>query len=1198
MKYLKQIIAVVLLCAYGTASAAISSGYYYVKSYNDKYLTENNTEHTLVCSDLASPTNYAQVWYLTVTGTNVTIKNALTDRYVQGQGSFSNQYSTGTNTQNFTIGESDGVYTFQYDPYYQAGLHCDNSNVVVEWYTSEAKSKWTIEAVTIDNNALAAQKTALSETSASQLTNYFTTTACTALKSPYSSYTETQLRSAMSALPTTVQDLAVKIRNNAWTTYSGWSKTEKTFRIADYKAYSSHTRWTSILGGGYSMGRLSNPTGIWVNSGDYLQVYVGAIPSGQSVKLEVAGYGQASGTQYSLHEGMNALQMASTGNCFVFYEVDNTTNGTVPFKLLSTYADVTVHIEGGTVQGYFDLTKGDTDSDWTQLKRHLLTDATNRPAVCLKTDKHVMNLGINRLNTALGSSSMVDMLTAWRNLAEWEDELMGRTDSYVGQSTYGQYCNTLYSVTALPGTNGPPHCSSYGTYYYEYSDDLIFNANALMTVADNMWCIAHEQGHSRQTPINMVGNTEISNNLFSNMAIYKQGRYTSRTASIKEVFRDFSNGLSWPERVAKACDSYGNYNQQLLHLNWSLYLYFHILGNDPDFFPRLFDALRADPMTKISGSNSNTLTPADTDYLKYYVKCCQVSGYDLTDFFAAYGFFMIPPERDYSITYNGYTTNRFQTINDYSYYYLYVTQSMIDNARNQVKQMSNLKPCNIIFIEDRVTAPLATYEGHAEGELRTINPDSPVKSFGQVGETGQYTDFGATCSAYGFNVDKKGHVTVSGTGAVGFIVYDADGNIVGYYNTYSFKLPDNIGAGYTIKAAAGDGRQVVATKDTSIEVIITEFPRTDMWYSFRSLRGNRFVLNNGAGEGVVGTTNATLTDSKQWKFVAREGEVEAFDIVNRNDGSYLDPTAEWNSQVSTTTTQPSTGWRVEPAATEGLYIITTGSAQLNQTTFSGTNGNMIYNWGGGSNTSDEGCQFTIAEVESIDIPVLSDEALEELEGYGMNVSSTAASNLITGQWYVMFDRGTSPGNHGYLYEQVSSHTLYNTASVPSGLATDACKYLVRLLDADGSKYYLQTGYGNYFGQIQASTTVPVLPTKTQRITVAKIANTDGHFYLQGETGGVILDANDVRYGDATVVGWGTSVPTAIGGNNDWAFYPVTLIGRGDVNGDGQVTIADVTALVNIILGKATDEYGVADINGDEQVTIADVTALVNIILGN
>ena len=54
---------------------------------------------------------------------------------------------------------------------------------------------------------------------------------------------------------------------------------------------------------------------------------------------------------------------------------------------------------------------------------------------------------------------------------------------------------------------------------------------------------------------------------------------------------------------------------------------------------------------------------------------------------------------------------------------------------------------------------------------------------------------------------------------------------------------------------------------------------------------------------------------------------------------------------------------------------------------------------------------------------------------------------------------------------------------------------------------------------------------------------------------------------------------------------------GDVNRDGSVTIADVTALVNIILGKDSDAYDTdaADVNGDGSITIADVTALVNII---
>ncbi len=55
---------------------------------------------------------------------------------------------------------------------------------------------------------------------------------------------------------------------------------------------------------------------------------------------------------------------------------------------------------------------------------------------------------------------------------------------------------------------------------------------------------------------------------------------------------------------------------------------------------------------------------------------------------------------------------------------------------------------------------------------------------------------------------------------------------------------------------------------------------------------------------------------------------------------------------------------------------------------------------------------------------------------------------------------------------------------------------------------------------------------------------------------------------------------------------------GDVNEDGRITIADVTALVNILLGKEGQyDSRLVDVNGDSKLSIADVTALVNVLLG-
>ena len=56
---------------------------------------------------------------------------------------------------------------------------------------------------------------------------------------------------------------------------------------------------------------------------------------------------------------------------------------------------------------------------------------------------------------------------------------------------------------------------------------------------------------------------------------------------------------------------------------------------------------------------------------------------------------------------------------------------------------------------------------------------------------------------------------------------------------------------------------------------------------------------------------------------------------------------------------------------------------------------------------------------------------------------------------------------------------------------------------------------------------------------------------------------------------------------------------GDVNGDGMVTVTDVTMLVDYILGQTNDVFVIenADVNGDGGITVTDVAELVNVILG-
>ena len=56
--------------------------------------------------------------------------------------------------------------------------------------------------------------------------------------------------------------------------------------------------------------------------------------------------------------------------------------------------------------------------------------------------------------------------------------------------------------------------------------------------------------------------------------------------------------------------------------------------------------------------------------------------------------------------------------------------------------------------------------------------------------------------------------------------------------------------------------------------------------------------------------------------------------------------------------------------------------------------------------------------------------------------------------------------------------------------------------------------------------------------------------------------------------------------------------RGDVNGDGEVNIADVNAVIGVILSDAATATALDDVNGDGEVNIADVNAVIDMILSN
>ena len=53
---------------------------------------------------------------------------------------------------------------------------------------------------------------------------------------------------------------------------------------------------------------------------------------------------------------------------------------------------------------------------------------------------------------------------------------------------------------------------------------------------------------------------------------------------------------------------------------------------------------------------------------------------------------------------------------------------------------------------------------------------------------------------------------------------------------------------------------------------------------------------------------------------------------------------------------------------------------------------------------------------------------------------------------------------------------------------------------------------------------------------------------------------------------------------------------GDVNGEGEVNIADANTIIDMILSGNKESVG--DVNGDHEVNVADVNAVIDIILNS
>ncbi|MBP5772182.1 MAG: M60 family metallopeptidase [Bacteroidaceae bacterium] len=768
----------------------LTSGAYYriICPLYERVMTESGNSLVSIALD---ENNYYQVWKLTKNGTGYSIQNLVTERYVQVQSATSTVYVTGTTATPFyfTRSVSDGNYrwTIANGSNDAWGLHTSESQGynVVRWYTNAEASVWAIHKVELTDEEIEAARATykayadvVAKKAALQraLNNLFSDKACTILKEEIQALTDEQLAANeyFTTLNAEMQAMVLKVKNNTWQQFTN-KKTgytadyEKFFRVADYKIYSHYQQMSN--GSNFTMsnsfGKLSGPTGIVANGGDIIYVYVDASPKTnctlqlEAVSTEGVPGNHQTGEVTDLKAGLNIFMFNEQRMLYIFHQLNDTK------KLLANYPDIKIHIEGGQLNGYWDATRDMTNADWALLQQDLLKAS---PVLNLKTQHLVFCMNADLVKQC-EPNEMEGLMRIWDMIPENEERYMGVED-FEGRFRNVWNCFSInYNYM---------FASTYGTYYHENTLSTIMNYEN-MRKAGSIWGPSHEMGHNHQASINIIGTTESSNNLFSNINTFEQGIITSRRQLPVDVFWELAKDTPWLQRNIWNTTS----------MFYQLYLYFHVQHHDDNFLPNLFRKMRKNPINKWSGpGNGGPTSYGKDDYLHLAKMICDVAEADLSEFFEAYGMF-IPVNM--------------MEVGDYSTYFVTTTQADITSAKRYMQKYPK-KLGNIMFIDDHISPMKAAdpdnkFEGKPASRLKTNNLDQhnevaeykslPVGDVGDYEEYDGHEEYDVTRDYFTISGNTISFYT-RGSGYVGHKFYDLKGNLIWATNAKKATLPEKL----------------------------------------------------------------------------------------------------------------------------------------------------------------------------------------------------------------------------------------------------------------------------------------------------------------------------------------------------------------------------------------------------------------------
>ena len=652
------------------------------------------------------------------------------------------------------------------------------SGALADYKASGWKDYGTILGGLENYYALEADPTTIAKTLCG---NFFDDAACTQLKPEYQEMSDSLLTVRMTevGMPEYMVNIAIKVKNGAWAAY------EEGFRIHSYKAYSDASYWNNkmMASGGSYMG---NPTGIYAeNDGDSLYVFVNdEVPD--DATLYFAGcvenqliYSAMTGKR--LEKGLNIIEGTKNALYYIVYTADTKSMK----KTLSEWPEMKIHVEGGKVNGYYDI-NFHASTDFLKILR-----AAKLNRFTVRGGHSLYHLKTASFKQVFTTAAKMDKSIAWfDSVAVWEKNIMGMTEEVAtgkkagypwyltgGEAIYPLYYNNPnFAIEGEESDAGYANSTPYRTSYNGIA--CIRNClDATNTQMDD-WCAAHECGHNNQQTINVEGCTEASNNLFSNFVCYLGGLNSSNGSALSTVMNEFARREPF---------YYRDVNSRL-RFYWDLYLYYHLGQKNTSFYPNLFKALRKDPLSLYNTSNNNN------GGLKFVRKVCEIAQEDLTDFFDIWGFF--EPIRTGS------------TIEDYGTHSIAVTRANINSTKATIGRYP-VKNREIIFVEDRADYVLSTGFLQAAGKKR--NGSDKVGQYGELGQFTSYLPGGCEPSEYVYFVSDSLYA-MEGSGGLGFLMLDAEGELKYASNAKNICIPTSIGRDFTIYSYDADGSLHEVTK--------------------------------------------------------------------------------------------------------------------------------------------------------------------------------------------------------------------------------------------------------------------------------------------------------------------------------------------------------------------------------------------------